>query len=424
MADGAGPSIWQRFSHTPGKTLKGDTGDIACDHYHHFLEDIDLMRQLGMQAYRFSIAWGRILPNGIGAVNKAGLDFYDRLVDALLEAGISPMSTLYHWDLPQALDDRGGWLNPDIAKWFGDYAELVFNCLDDRVKHWITLNEPWVISDHGYLHGTHAPGHTSLNEAAIASHNLMSASAEAVRRYRSVGKHQIGLAVNIEPKYPVSQKPEDLAATQRADAYMNRQYLDPALLGEYPAEMEEWFGDAWPVRPADEADKLNEPLDFVGINYYTRAVTRHAPEAWPLQTATVRQPQSTYSETGWEVYPQAFADVLNWVKDRYDNPVVYITENGSAFYDPPTAESDRIDDPLRQSYLRSHIRAVYNAMLDGCDIRGYFAWSFMDNFEWAHGFSKRFGLVHIDYETLQRTPKESAKLYRNIIQSHGGCLGI
>lgn len=422
LADGAGASIWQRFSRIPGKVLNSDTGDIACDHYRRYRQDIDLMRQLGMQAYRFSIAWGRILPDGCGSVNKKGLDFYDRLVDALLSANISPMSTLYHWDLPQALDDRGGWLNPDIAKWFGDYAEVVFARLDDRVERWITVNEPWVISDQGYLRGVHAPGHSSHYDAAISSHNLMSASAEAVRRYRSVGKHQIGLAVNLEPKHPASQKPEDIAATRRADAYMNRQYLDVALLGKYPAEMEEIFGDAWTARLTDEAHRLNEPLDFVGINYYTRAVTRHAPDAWPLQAATVWQPQSTYTETGWEVYPQAFTEVLTWVKERYDNPPVYITENGSAFCDPPVAEGDRIDDALRQDYLRSHVRAVHSALADGCDIRGYFAWSLMDNFEWSYGYSKRFGLVHIDFETLERTPKESANLYKSIIESRGGSL--
>lgn len=422
LADGAGPSIWQQFCHTPGKILNGDTGDIACDHYHRYGDDIALMRQLGMQAYRFSIAWGRVLPDGLGPVNKCGLDFYDRLVDTLLAAGIRPMATLYHWDLPQALDDRGGWLNPEIAKWFGDYAELVFKRLDDRVQYWITINEPWVVADHGYLHGTHAPGHNSLHEAGIVGHNLMRASAEAVRRYRSVGQHQIGLAINLEPKYPASRKPEDLAATQRADAYMNRQYLDAAFFGRFPLEMTDIFDDAWPDTLADTAGKLNEPLDFVGINYYTRAVTRNAPEAWPWQTETVRQTQSNYTEMGWEVYPQAFTDVLNWVRERYKNPPVYITENGSAFFDTPVAINDRIDDPLRQDYLRSHIDAVRSAISDGCDVRGYFAWSFIDNLEWAQGFSKRFGLVHVDFETLVRTPKESAKLYKSIIESNGSCL--
>ena len=422
MADGAGPSIWHRFCHTPGKVLNGDSGDIACDHYHRYKEDVALMQQLGMQAYRFSIAWGRVLPNGFGSVNKPGLDFYDRLVDTLLAANIVPMATLYHWDLPQALDEYGGWLNPDIAKWFGDFAEIMFNRLDDRVQYWITLNEPWVVADHGYLHGTHAPGHADTSETAIASHNLMQASAEAVRRYRAIGKHEIGIAINVEPKCPASQKPEDLAATQRADTYMNRQYLDAALLGHFPLEMSDILEDAWPVCLADQMGKFDEPLDFVGINYYARAVTRHAPGVRPLQAETVRQPQSTYTEMGWEVYPQAFTDALNWVRKRYNNPPVYVTENGSAFFDPPVARDNRIDDPLRQDYLCSHIGAVRNAISDGCDIRGYFAWSFMDNLEWQHGFSKRFGLVHVDYESLKRTPKESAKLYKNIIESNGVCL--
>lgn len=422
IADGAGPSIWQRFSHTPNNILNGDTGDIACDHYNRTAADVALMKQLSMQAYRFSIAWGRILPDGIGAINKPGLDHYDRLVDTLLDSNITPMATLYHWDLPQSLGDRGGWLNPDSAKWFGDYAELVFYRLDDRVKLWATLNEPWVVMDNGYMHGLHAPGHHSHYEAAIVSHNLLRASAEAVRRYRSVGKNQIGLVVNLEPKYPASQNPQDIAATQRADAYMNRQYLDPALLGTYPPDIKDIFGDAWPDYTPQDLNDLREPLDFIGVNYYSRGVTRHAEGEWPLNAKTVRQPQSTYTETGWEVCPQAFTDVLNWVKDRYDNPPVYITENGSAFYDPPVAENDRIEDPLRQDYLKTHLRAIHQAIQEGCDIRGYFAWSLMDNLEWAYGFSKRFGLVHINYENQKRTPKESAKLYKKIIESNGRCL--
>ncbi|PHZ86515.1 GH1 family beta-glucosidase [Paremcibacter congregatus] len=421
-ADGAGPSIWQRFSHTPNNILNGDTGDIACDHYNRTDADVALMKQLSMQAYRFSIAWGRILPEGFGAVNKPGLDHYDRLVDRLLESNITPMATLYHWDLPQSLGDRGGWLNPDNAKWFGDYAELVFNRLDDRVKLWATLNEPWVVMDNGYMHGLHAPGHRSHHEAAIVSHNLLRASAEAVRRYRTVGKNKIGLVVNLEPKYPASQDPQDVAAAQRADAYMNRQYLDPVLLGKYPPEMQDIFGDAWPAYTPQELNDLREPLDFIGVNYYSRGVTRHAEGEWPLHAKTVRQPQSTYTETGWEVCPQAFTDVLNWVKDRYNNPPVYITENGSAFYDPPVAENDRIEDPLRQGYLKTHLRAIHQAIQEGCDIRGYFAWSLMDNLEWAYGFSKRFGLVHVNYENQKRTPKESAKLYKRIIESNGRCL--
>ena len=422
MADGAGASIWDRFSKIPGKILNGDTGDVACDHYNRYRSDVQLMSELGLKSYRFSISWSRIFPTGKGEVNKAGLDFYSNLVDALLEKNIKPMVTLYHWDLPQALDELGGWLNPEVKNWFGDYAETVFKRLDDRVELWATINEPWVITDGGYMHGALAPGHKSHFEAAIATHNLMASNAEAIRRYRKVGKHKIGLVVNLEPKYPATQSPEDLAATNRADAYFNRQFLDPAFCGTYPSEMKEIFGDAWPTYPQSEMDALKEPMDFIGVNYYTRSVTRNAPEAWPVQTAGVRQPLATYSETNWENYPQGLTDILNWVKNRYGNPPVYITENGSAFYDPPVAENGRVDDPLRQSYMRSHITAVSNAIADGCDIRGYYTWSLMDNLEWALGFSKRFGLVHINYSTLERTPKESAKLYKAIIQTNGAFL--
>lgn len=424
MADGAGPSIWDRFTRIPGKVHNGDTGDVACDHYNRWREDVQLMSDLGLKSYRFSISWSRIFPNGKGEVNKKGLEWYSNLVDALLAKNIQPMVTLYHWDLPQALDELGGWLNPDIVQWFGDYAETVFKHLDGRVQMWATINEPWVVTDGGYMHGALAPGHKSHYEAAIAAHRLMQCNAEAIRRYRKVGKHQIGLVVNLEPKYPASQSPEDLAANNRADAYMNRQFMDPAFFGTYPKELkEEIFGDAWPEWPKHEMDALKEKMDFLGINYYTRSVTRNAPEAWPVKAAAVRQPLATYSETGWETFPQGLRDILNWVRTRYGNPPVYITENGSAFFDPPVAENGRVDDPLRQSYMRKHIRAVSDAIADGCDIRGYYTWSLLDNLEWALGYSKRFGIVHVNYDTLERTPKESAKLYSRIIETNGALLG-
>jgi len=296
LADGAGPSIWQRFAHTPRMMVNGDTGDVACDHYRRYKEDVALMRELGMKAYRFSIAWSRIFPEGKGRVNPAGIDFYSRLVDELLAAGIEPMATLYHWDLPAALDDRGGWLNPDIAEWFGDYAATMFRALDGRVKLWATLNEPWVVTDGGYLHGALAPGHRNYFEAPIASHHLMRSHGRAVQVYRAEGKHQIGLVVNLEPKYPASQSAEDLAATQRADAYMNRQYLDPAVHGRYPEEMKSIFGPAWPEWPAEDFDLIRQPLDFIGVNYYTRNVSRHDEQSWPLKASPVKQTQATYTE--------------------------------------------------------------------------------------------------------------------------------
>lgn len=422
LADGAGPSIWHRFVRTPGMVKDGDTGDVACDHYRRFRDDVALMRSLGMKAYRFSIAWARVLPEGNGYVNPLGLDFYERLVDTLLENGIEPLATLYHWDLPAALDDRGGWLNPDIAHWFADYASVVYRRLDGRVKTWATLNEPWVVTDGGYLHGALAPGHRNRFEAPIASHHLLRAHGAAVQAYRAEGRHRVGIVVNLEPKYPASDSVEDRAATTRADAYMNRQYLDPVFRGEYPPELREIFGEAWPEWPAEDFELIRQPIDFLGVNYYTRNVTRDDPAAWPLRASAVRQ-DATYTETGWEVFPQGLADTLAWVRDRYGNPPVYITENGAAFYDPPRAEGETLQDPLRVDYLRKHLMAVHAAISAGCDVRGYMAWSLLDNLEWSLGFSKRFGIVHVDFATQERTPKASARFYSDVIASNGRALG-
>jgi len=422
LADGAGPSIWHRFAHTPGCVAGGDTGDVACDHYRRVAQDVALMRELGLTAYRFSIAWSRILPEGRGRVNPAGLGFYERLVDTLLAAKIQPAVTLYHWDLPAALDDAGGWLNPDIAGWFADYTTVVARALDDRVQSWATINEPWVVSDGGYLTGTAAPGHRNRYEAPLAARQLLRAHAAGVDAYRAVGRHAIGLVVNLEPKYAASDDPADLAAVRRADAYMNRQYLDPVMLGRHPEEMAEIFGDAWAPLDDGELAAVRRPLDFLGINYYTRAVTRHDPSAYPLRASTVRQPAHAYTETGWEVYPDGLADVLAWVRDRYGPMPLYVTENGAAFYDPPTADAAGIDDPLRVRYYAAHLDAVRRAIARGVDVRGYFAWSLLDNFEWAHGFTKRFGIVHVDYATQRRTPKASARAYAEAIRTHGASI--
>jgi len=422
LADGAGSSIWHRFTHTPGLVCDGDTGDVACDQYRRYADDVALMKRLGMNAYRFSISWSRVLPAGRGPVNAKGLDYYDRLVDALLAHGIAPAATLFHWDLPAALDDRGGWLNPDIAHWFADYASVVFRKLDDRVPMWATLNEPWVVTDGGYLHGTLAPGHRNRFEAPIAAHLLLRAHAAAVQAYRAIGKHRIGIVVNLEPKYPASDSVEDQAATARAHAYMNRQYLDPVFLGRYPKALAEIFGEAWPAWPADELSFIRQPIDFVGINYYTRSVTRFDASSWPLRAAPVRQKRATYTETGWEVFPQGLTDTLVWVKERYGNPPIYITENGAAFYDPPVVEGERLSDPLRVDYLRRHLAALRAALAAGVDLRGYFAWSLFDNFEWSHGYSKRFGIVHVDFASQKRTPKDSAHFYARVIASRGRAL--
>src|SRR5574337_186573 len=396
LADGAGASIWQRFAHTPGMMANGDTGDIACDHYRRYKDDVQLMKALGLHGYRFSINWARVLPEGTGRVNPKGLDFYSRLVDELLEHGIAPNATLFHWDLPEALDDR--------------------------VPRWTTLNEPWVVTDGGYLHGVLAPGHRNRFEAPIAAHNLMRASGAGIQAYRALGQHEIGVVFNVEPKYPHSDDAEDVAATGRAHAYMNQQFADPALLGSYPPELGEIFAEAWPQIPAEDFGLTRQAVDFVGVNYYTRAVVKHDPGAYPMQAVAVRQPNRTHTETGWEVFEQGLTDTLTWFRQRYGDIPLYITENGAAFYDPPVAEGGIVDDPLRCAYLRKHLRALHRAIEAGVNVKGYYVWSLLDNLEWSLGFSKRFGLCHVDFATQRRTPKASARLYAQVIESNGAIL--
>ncbi len=422
LADGAGISNWHRFAHTPGRIHNSDTGDLACDHYRRMPDDVALMRDLGLQAYRFSVAWSRVMPDGRGRINPAGLGFYERLVDQLLAAGIQPLLTLHHWDLPATLDDRGGWLNPDSAGWFADYAEVLARALGDRVKSWATFNEPWVITDGGFLNGTMAPGHRSAFEATIAARHLMVAHGSAVQALRALGCPQIGLVVNLEPKAAASQHPDDLAACVRADAYMNRQFLDPALLGRCPEPLREVFGEAWTDWSPADLKTAHQPLDWLGINYYTRSVNRNDPNAWPVRAAPVRQPMATHTETGWEVHAPSLTATLQWVKQQYGDIPLYVTENGAAFYDPPVAPPEGVQDPLRVAYYRSHLIAVADAIRAGVDVRGYMAWSLLDNLEWNHGFSKRFGLVHVNLATMQRTPKASARWYAQAIAQHGAGL--
>jgi beta-glucosidase len=288
---------------------------------------------------------------------------------------------------------------------------------------WATLNEPWVVADGGYLHGVLAPGHRNLYEAPIATHNLMRAHGTAVQAYRAEAKRAIGLVVNLEPKYPASESEEDALATRQADAYMNRQYLDAACFGTYPEELRDIFGDAWPEWPEADMALIKQPIDFLGLNYYTRNVTERWPLTLPLRSRGARQPHAIYTETGWEVHPSSLTRVLVWVKEHYGSIPLYVTENGAAFYDPPTAIDGRIDDPLRVHYYREHLRAVAEAMRQGVDLRGYFAWSLLDNFEWSHGYSKRFGIIHVDYETQHRTIKASGRFYADVIRTRGAALG-
>lgn len=420
LADGAGPSHWHVFAQEPGRIANGDTAEIACDHYRRYAEDVELMRRMGLKAYRFSVAWGRVFPEGRGRLNQKGLDFYLKLVDALLDAGIEPFLTLYHWDLPAALETQGGWANRDCADWFADYAQTLYRALEGRVRYWTTLNEPWVVVHEGYVKGTHAPGKVSLREAPHATHNLLRGHALAVQAFRADGKGEIGLVVNLEPKYAASEDRADLEARNRAHAYMNRQYLDPVLLGSYPEEMVELFGSHWPQFPPEDLRLLREPFDFLGINYYSRSVNRAEPTEAPTGAAPVRQ-AAEYTEMGWEVYPDGLRETLAWVKRRYGDMPLYVTENGAAFADPRPA-GGRVDDERRIRYLREHLRAAQEATGAGVDLRGYFAWSLLDNFEWSFGYSKRFGLIYVDPDTRERIPKASADFYREVIQSAGEVL--
>ncbi len=424
LADGAGESIWHRFAHTPGKIADGSTGDTACDHYRRFADDVRLMRELGVGAYRFSISWSRVLPEGTGRSNPAGLDFYSRLVDTLLEHGIQPMATLYHWDLPQALENRGGWADPQSADWFADYARLMYRALGDRVKLWATINEPWVVVDQGYVEGRHAPGRRDWREAAAVAKNLLRAHAAAVEAYRAEWKHAIGLVVNFVPIHPASETEADRRAAQRLDAYLNRQFLDPALLGEFPSDLPAMFGDAWPEWHPDDLAGVRQPIDFLGINYYLRLVVRDDPSAGPARARPVPQPNCPHTAMGWEIYPQGLCDTLQWLKDRYGDLPLYVTENGAAFDDVPQPNGS-VHDPQRVQYLEDHLCAARRAIgAGGVDLRGYFVWSLLDNFEWQCGYSKRFGIVYVDFETQRRVPKSSARFYTDVIRTNGVVLEV
>ena len=423
LADGAGVSTWHRFSHTPGRVANGDTGDVACDHYRRYKQDVALMRELGLTAYRFSISWSRVLPDGTGRVNEKGLDFYRRLIDELRTNNIQPLVTLYHWDLPAALDDRGGWLNRDIANWFAEYAQVCYRALDDRKPIWTTLNEPWVVTDAGYQHGVLAPGHANVYETPIAAHNLLRSHGAAVAAYRAMSKGTIGIVVNLEPKHAASDSKEDRDAVKRADAYMNRQYLDPIFFGKYPEELAEMYGEAWPDFPADDFKLITEKVDYVGLNFYKRGIVKNDPAKVIERASYIDNPRgSVVTDIGWEVFAPALTEPLLWIHERYGKPPIYITENGAAFYDPPSARDGVIEDPLRRNYLRDHLLASLEAMKKGVDLRGYCVWSLLDNFEWALGYSKRFGIIHVDYATQTRTKKASAKFYADVIRTNGSAL--
>ncbi len=418
--DGKGESIWDRFSHTPGKVQDGDTGDVACDHYHRWRDDVKLMKELGLKAYRFSVAWPRILPEGREKVNQPGVDFYNRLVDALLEERIEPWVTLYHWDLPQDLQDEGGWASRMVVDAFVEYADVVSRALGDRVKNWITLNEPWVSAFVGYQHGHHAPGHTNLVEAMAASHHLLLSHGQSVPVIRANSlMSRVGITLNLTPQEPASPSVADRKAATWVDGYINRFFLDPLVGRGYPQDIVNGFGKAMDFIQPGDMDTIAVPVDFLGINYYTRNIARadNITEEENEPRTVIRGDEIT--EMDWEVYPKGLYNILGRLHFEYNFPAIYISENGAAFPDKVRPDG-QVDDPARLSYIKRHLEMVSKAIDAEVPVKGYFVWSLFDNFEWAFGYSKRFGIVYVDYQTQQRIPKSSAKWYSQMIRENAG----
>ncbi len=416
--DGRSPSIWDTFCRIPGAIDNGDTGDIACDHYHRWPEDIGLMRRLGLDSYRFSIAWPRVLPDGTGRVNAAGLDFYDRLVDSLLDAGVTPFPTLYHWDLPQVLQDRGGWPARETAYAFAEFASVVGERLGDRVTDWFTINEPLCSAWIGHLEGTMAPGIKDLSLAVPASHHLLLGHglATAALRAGAPGPVRIGAVLNLSPCEPASDADADVAAAARADGHTNRWWLDPLYGRGYPADMIDVYGIEPPVRDGD-LETIAAPMDHFGLNYYFRQVVTDDPTGDPPFARRVSVPDWTLTAMGWEVYADGLEQLLVRLSDEYRVGRIYVTENGSAWPDE-IEPNGNVEDKDRIAYLEQHLEACLRAATHGAPVAGYFAWSLIDNFEWAYGYAKRFGLVHVDYETQRRTIKASGYRYADIIRTH------
>jgi len=419
--DGRGPSIWDTFSHTPGKVFGNHNGDVACDSYHRYGEDIALLKQLGVKAYRFSIAWPRIYPQGTGEVNPKGLDYYRRVIDGLLEAGIEPCVTLYHWDLPQALQDKGGWDNRETIDAFVNYAETVFKAFDGKVKMWITFNELWCVSFLSNYLGVHAPGNTDLQLAVNVAHNALVAHGRAVQRFRELGiRGQIGITHNPTWTEPYTTKPEDVEAARRQRGWQNEWFFDPVLKGTYPQFLVDWFratqGVEVPIQPGD-METIARPIDFIGVNYYTGNYGRYKEGEGLFHCEEV---QVGFEKTfmGWNVFPEALFRVLGWVKEEYGDIPIYITENGACYEDELTPDK-KVHDAKRFEYFRKHLIQCHRAIESGIPLKGYFAWSLMDNFEWAEGYRKRFGLCYTDYETLARHPKDSYYFYQKVIADGG-----
>jgi beta-glucosidase len=428
---GRSPSIWDTFAHAPGKVQNGDTGDVAVDHYHRYREDVGLLADLGVTHYRFSLAWPRLQPDGRGGLNHDGVDFYNRLVDELLGHGIQPWVTVYHWDLPQVLEDAGGWPVRDTAERFAEYAAAVHDRLRDRIRHWTTLNEPWCSAFLGYASGHHAPGRTEPGAALAAAHHLMLGHGLAIEAMRSQdATSTLGITLNLYPVDPATDADADVDAARRVDAISNRIFLDPLLRGRYPEDLRRDVAQISDMGFVAEGDQkiINTPLDVLGINYYTRHVVRASGTPQPTSarapawvgSADVQSVERGLPKTemGWEIDPQGLYDVLERVHREYGPIPLYITENGAAFADQPGPDG-MVADPQRVAYLDDHFRVARRAIDEGIDLRGYFVWTLLDNFEWAWGFSKRFGLFYVDYETRQRIPKDSARWFADVTRRNG-----
>jgi beta-glucosidase len=427
-ADGKGLSIWDVFSHTPGKIEDGSNGDIACDHYHRWREDVNMIKELGHKVYRFSISWPRLLPSGRGRVNQPGLDFYNRLVDSLLEAEIIPFVTLYHWDLPQILQNEGGWASRTTAEAFAEYADLLTRNLGDRVKNWITHNEPGVVAYSGYLWGEHAPGLKDNLSAIKASHHLLLSHGWAVPLIRQNSPQaEVGITLNLSPCTPASSSQHDLLACRKISGFWNRWFLDPLYNQLYPEDIVADYIDQG-VLPQEGMTFLKEgdletiasPIDFLGINYYTRFFARNqdVPDDKNLPQSNFQAPKSEWTEMGWEIYPLGLYQILTEIHSAYPVKKLYITENGASYSDKP-GDGGNIQDERRLSYLRYHFAAAHRAIQAGVPLAGYMVWSLLDNFEWAHGYTQRFGLVWVDYINQNRIPKDSSLWYKQVIQQNG-----
>ena len=413
--DGRGPSIWDTFSRIPGAVANGDNGDTACDHYHRFEEDLDLIKWLGAGAYHFSIAWPRVIPDATGKINQKGIDFYDRLIDGALARGIEPWPTLYHWDLPQAAQDRGGWNNRECAYWFAEYAHEMAERFGDRIKNWVTINEPFCSAWLGHLYGVMAPGIKDLQTAINASHHLLLGHGLATEALREVSSElKVGITLNFTPAITLGHSDEDSLAVKLADGFDNRWFADPVFKGAYPADIVTAFGKEVPILPGD-LELISTPLDFLGLNYYFRQTVAYDPSVEPLPYRQVRAPNVERTGMDWEVNAETFTELLLRINNDYSPKEFFITENGSAWDDQIV--DGKVDDPNRVSYLERHLDAMFKAKEQGVPISGYFAWSLIDNFEWAYGYAKRFGLIYVDYHTQKRIPKSSAYYYRERIKS-------